>query len=83
MKISIVFAFYLVLTSSCSSEYNERLNNAKKLKKELQLIIENTDIEDKLILSKELKIQIELQAKISGNEKLFYSDLKLYNTIKP
>lgn len=78
MKNLLLFVGFLGILSSCSSEYNERLNNAKKLKKELEIIIENASIEDKSSLSKELKYQIELQAKISGNEKQFYSELAMH-----
>lgn len=74
LKTFLVILFcYLV--SSCTSEYRERLYKAKELKKELRLIMRNNDIHDRNEISEELLFQINKQAKLSGNQKMFLSEL--------
>jgi hypothetical protein len=76
MKLLIVFISLLFILTSCTSEYNERIQKAIHLKKELNIILQNVNIGDKALLSKELTNQIQLQAQISGNEIQFYKDLE-------
>lgn len=62
---------------SCSSEYNQRLMEAKVLKEKLNRTIENKEnlgffAQEEI---SELNEQIKFHAKLSGNEELFIQEL--------
>lgn len=80
MKSFKIFLFFALcyLASSCTSEYRERLYKAKELKKELKLIMRNNGIHDKHEISEDLLFQINKEAKLSGNQQLFLSELNNY-----
>ena len=64
--------------TSCTSEYEERLAQGKELKNRLELVkgtsyyISNTQLASEII---EIKNEINLLAKVSGNEELFMKEL--------
>ncbi len=63
---------------SCTSEYEERLQEAKALQKEYLLVEESNMVEPKEELLHELeaiKSEIDYLARVSGNEHMFYKDL--------
>jgi hypothetical protein len=76
MKLLLFCLLSLFIITSCTSEYNERLENAIHLKKEFNIILLNVNISNKDILLQELTNQIKFQAQISGNEIKFYKDLE-------
>jgi hypothetical protein len=76
MKLIILCLSSFFIITSCTSEYNERMEKAVHLKKELNIVLQNVNIGDKALLSQELTNQIQLQAQISGNEIQFYKDLE-------
>ncbi|MBI1836020.1 MAG: hypothetical protein HYR91_02020 [Flavobacteriia bacterium] len=77
MKGFILIAIFITTLFSCTSEYTERMEKALELKKEFILVMKNEDIQNKESISKDLKSQIQVQAKLSGNESLFYRQLAL------
>jgi len=74
-------AIALLSLYSCSSEYNQRLSEAKVLKEQLNRTIENKEnlgfVVDEEI--SELNQLITFHAKISGNEELFIKELNGQN----
>lgn len=82
MKLTLVtFALLTLSLSSCTSEYEERLEEAKALKLQLSLIEESNFISPKRELMKEineLEAEIKYLARVSGNEDLFLSELETY-----
>ena len=79
MKLILLSALAIIcLLSSCTSEYEERLLEARKLKAQLSLIEESNFISPKpeLIMEiSELEAEIHYLAKVSGDEAQFMSDL--------
>lgn len=72
-----LFAVAFLSLYSCSSEYNERLTQAKVLKERLNRTIENKEnlgffAEEEI---SELNELISFHAKLSGNEELFIKEL--------
>lgn len=64
--------------SSCTSEYEERLEEARVLKLQLSLIEESNFISPNLELMteiQELEAEIKYLARVSGNEELFLDEL--------
>lgn len=61
---------------SCKSEYSQRLSKGFELKKEL-IKLSNTSDESNQLKVKEIKEELNLQAKVSGNEELFFEQLGL------
>lgn len=70
-------AFYM----SCTSEYDERLEEAKELRQRY-LIVEETNMmepnEELLMELEKIESEIYYLAKVSGNEVLFFKDLENY-----
>ncbi len=66
------------MTTSCTSEYEERLEQGKALKDRLELVkgtsyyISNSQLASEVI---EIKNEISLLAKVSGNEELFLKEV--------
>lgn len=80
MKIFCLTTLLLIISlSSCKSEYEQRLSEAKELKVRMYEIKESNDSDDETlnIEIKELEDQINFHAKVSGNEELFYEELNL------
>lgn len=72
----------LLLFTSCQSEYAERMEMALELKKQYIDLNEScSDVKHPFQVQKceEIKKQILLQAKISGNEKRFLSEVDMEN----
>ena len=66
------------LLASCTSEYEERMSEAKALKMRLERVNEaNQNIEDRHVNEEIEDIQSEILflAKVSGNEELFLVEL--------
>jgi hypothetical protein len=71
----------VVSLNSCTSEYEERLEEAKRLKERLSMIEESNFISPNSELIKEmreLEAEIDLLARVSGNEEMFFADLEQY-----
>lgn len=69
----------LVITAclcSCKSEYSQRLSKGYELKKEL-IKLSNTSDESSQLKVKEIREELNLHAKVSGNEELFFEQLGL------
>ena len=78
MKLSLVSLLVILSLSSCKSEYEERLEQARELKERMSLVEANSSIYDKYNLSNEkelLEDEIQFLAKVSGNEKLFLKEV--------
>ena len=79
--INIALLLLIVSFSSCTSEYEERLEEAKELKARLSMIEESNFVSpnDELMREMEkLESEIGLLAKVSGNEELFLTELSNY-----
>ena len=76
--LQFVFAATVVISfSSCTSEYEERLQKAKKIRAEI-IRIEQESKNLGIVFDQELKeLQTEIQfhARVSGNEDLFFKEL--------
>jgi hypothetical protein len=80
MKLLLLFTFGVAMACcSCSSEYQERLTIARKLKKELEYTLNNQELFGQTVKEEinSLKKEIMIQAKVSGNEELFIAQLGL------
>ncbi len=79
MKLTSVSILLVLLSlSSCKSEYEERLEEARELKARMTLVEENLSIYEQYDLPNEiesLQEEIEFLAKVSGNEKLFLQEI--------
>ena len=78
MKLIIVSLLATLSLSSCKSEYEERLEQARELKVRMSLVEENISIYKKYNLFNEkelLEDEIQFLAKVSGNEKLFLKEI--------
>ena len=78
MKLSLVSLLVILSLSSCKSEYEERLEQARALKERMSLVEENISIYEKYDLFNEkelLQDEIQFLAKVSGNEKLFMKEV--------
>ncbi len=79
MKL-MTFALLLLLLSfnSCTSEYGECLQEAKKLKQQIAFIEKSNFVspnENLLYEIEKIEAEIEFLAKVSGNEELFLSEI--------
>lgn len=73
--------FFCFLGTSCTSEYEERLEEAKVLRDRLLLVEESNFLSPNAKLITEMhKIENEIQflAKVSGNEEMFLLEIKNY-----
>lgn len=78
MKFSLVSLLVLLSLSSCKSEYEQRLEQARKLKDRMSLVEVNVSMNERTDLSNEIELlheEIEFLAKVSGNEKLFLKEV--------
>ena len=78
MKLSLVSLLVILSLSSCKSEYEERLEEARELKERMSLVEANIAIYKKYGISNEkelLEDEIQFLAKVSGNEKLFLEEI--------
>lgn len=78
MKFSIVSLLVILSLSSCKSEYEERLEEARELKERISLVEENISMDDQYDLPNEIQVlqeEIQFLAKVSGNEKLFLKEV--------
>ena len=78
MKLSLVSLLVILSLSSCKSEYEERLEQARELKESLTLVDANNSIYEEYDLRNEKKLleeEIRFLAKVSGNEKLFLEEV--------
>lgn len=78
MKFSLVSLLVLLSLSSCKSEYEQRLEQARKLKERMSLVEANISMNERTDLSNEIELlheEIEFLAKVSGNEKLFLKEV--------
>lgn len=80
LRLLLVFAI-LVTLSSCTSEYDERLEQARKLQDRYLMVEESNMVapSDELLAElNEIQNEIDFLAKISGNEHLFLKELNDY-----
>jgi len=73
--------FTCLLATSCTSEYEERLEEAKVLREKFLIVEESNFLSPPGELSsemKEIESKIEFLAKVSGNEELFLREIKRY-----
>lgn len=78
MKFSLVSLLVLLSLSSCKSEYEQRLEQARKLKDRVSLVEANISLNKRSNLSNEIELlheEIQFLAKVSGNEKLFLKEV--------
>lgn len=78
MKLSIVSLLVSLSLSSCKSEYEERLEQARVLKERMSIVEANSSIREQSNLTSEmrnLEQEILFLAKVSGNEKLFLKEV--------
>jgi len=78
MKLSLVSLLVLLSLSSCKSEYEERLEEARVLKESMALVEANSSNYEQYDLYNEKKLledEIRFLAKVSGNEKLFLKEV--------
>lgn len=77
-KIQPLFLSLAITTClcSCKSEYSQRLSKGYELKKEL-IKLSNTSDESNQLKVKEIREELNLHAKVSGNEELFFEQLGL------
>lgn len=79
MKVlSLLLLLLLVLFTSCKSEYEERLEQAKDLKEKILVIEESNFLNPNAELIQEInemEARIRFLAKVSGNEEVFLSEL--------
>lgn len=79
MKVlSLLLLLLLVLFTSCKSEYEERLEQAKELKEKILVIEESNFLNPNAELIheiNEMEARIRFLAKVSGNEEVFLSEL--------
>ncbi len=78
MKSRLIFTIIILFTfTSCKSEYEERMEKARAIKSEIERLTNESEelgLEFEAELN-ELESQIELHAKISGNQELFLKEL--------
>lgn len=70
---------FTCLLGSCTSEYEERLEEAKVLRERFLLVEESNFLSPNMELVNEMKkieSEIEFLAKVSGNEEMFFIDIK-------
>lgn len=82
MKRLVLFvALFGSLFTSCTSEYDERLLQAKELQQRY-LVVEETNMyaPDQSLLNelKRIENEINFLAKVSGNEQHFFQDLEFH-----
>jgi hypothetical protein len=73
--------FTCLLATSCTSEYEERLEEAKVLREKFLIVEESNFLSPSGELSsemKEIESKIEFLAKVSGNEELFLREIQRY-----
>ncbi|PHR26458.1 MAG: hypothetical protein COA38_14855 [Fluviicola sp.] len=78
MKLFLVSLLVILSLSSCKSEYEERLEQARALKVRLSLVQSNISMNEQSNLSSEVDLlheEIQFLAKVSGNEKLFLKEV--------
>jgi hypothetical protein len=79
MKLLLVSLLLILLSlSSCKSEYEERLEQARELRARLSLVESTNLMNEKSDLSSEVELlhqEIQFLAKVSGNEKLFLEEV--------
>ncbi len=79
MKYSLISLLLLALSlSACKSEYHERLDEAKELRKKMSMVEASNDLLPRKQLIEELrsmKEEINFLAKVSGNEELFLKEI--------
>lgn len=76
--IQLTLLLLLFGLGSCTSEYQERLEEAKKLKDRIAMIEESNFISPNEKMREEItsiEEEIHFLAKISGNEELFLSEI--------
>ena len=78
MKITILLLLIFLGASSCTSEYEERLEQGRNLKNRLELVEGTSDYissSQLLVEINNIRNEISLLAKVSGNEDLFLKQL--------
>ncbi len=78
MKLCLVSLLVLLSLSSCKSEYEERLEQARVLKERMSIVEANVSMREQSSLSSEIQLiedEILFLAKVSGNEKLFLKEV--------
>lgn len=78
---TVLLLLFTISFTSCTSEYEERLEEAKLLRQRLLLVEETHFLSPKAELVQEMEqIQTEISflAKISGNEELFMEEIEKY-----
>ena len=82
MRLRVLLSLMLVVIfTSCTSEYDECLEEAKELRQRYLMVEETNMVSPNEELLKELqKIESEIDylAKVSGNEQLFFRELDSY-----
>lgn len=78
MKLCLLLLLALFGLNSCVSEYEERLDSAKVLLKEMRFIEEMEDIQNRDYSAEKHEIEVEINhyALISGNEERFMLELQ-------
>ena len=79
--IGTALLLFTLILGSCTSEYEERLDDAKVLRQRFLVVEETHFLSPNVELVKEMdKIQSEIQflAKTSGNEDLFMEEIQKY-----
>ena len=78
MRIVVGLIVIVVILTSCKSEYEERLIEAKNLKLEMELLKNNQQLifDDRFAEEiEDLKNKINILAKVSGDESLFLREV--------
>jgi len=79
MKALLLTLIMCALLFSCTSEYEQRLAQARKLQKRYLVVEETNMLSPKEELAKELEAienEIDYLARLSGNEYMFFKELK-------
>lgn len=76
--ITILLLLFVGINTSCTSEYEERLEEGKSLVNKLEIVEKEGDYTSNKDLSEEInsiRNEIILLSKVSGNEELFLNEL--------
>ena len=79
--IGIALVLFTCLLASCTSEYQERLEEAKALRERFLMVEESNFLSPSGELMDEMhkiESEIEFLAKISGNEEMFLREINRY-----
>lgn len=78
---AVLLLFSCLLAASCTSEYEERLEEAKVLRERFLIVEESnflTPSGELTVEMEQIESEIQFLAKISGNEELFLHEIRRY-----